>query len=483
MILKEIFPKLQFDEKTAQIKISGLSDDSRLLSKEDLFFVIERKNFDIFSVLEEVQSKASAFVIDKKNKQNIKNLKINKPLVFVSDINREFQRLVNLFYGLDKKSMKAIAVTGTNGKTTTSFLIYSLLRKLGQKCALIGTVKYYIGKRAYRPTHTTPDFLSLRKLLKKAQSLNSKFAIVEVSSHAIAQERIKGLRFSHVVFTNLSRDHLDYHKTIKEYSKVKESLFLTNKKAKSIINIDDACGKNIYRKINSKISYAINSEADFKAENIKLTKKGSFFDLIFKGKRFKAKIKLCGKHNISNALAAIALVYSLGFSLDEVLKFISSLKEVQGRLQEVTDNVFIDYAHTPDALNKVLTSLRNMGYKGVIALFGCGGQRDKGKRQIMGRVSSKLADYTFITSDNPRGEDVLSICEQIKKGVINENYEIIPDREKAIKKALDFLAKKNKKEPNYCLLIAGKGHEDYQILGKKRIHFKDKEVVKKVLNK
>ncbi len=379
------------------------------------------------------------------------------------------------------KNLKIIGITGTNGKTTTAFLIYHLLKKMGQKTSLIGTIKYIIGSKAYKAKLTTPGFIELREILKKIKDTGSNFVVIEVSSHGLLQSRAKGLRFHRSLFTNLSRDHLDYHKTMKSYFSAKKKLFFPQKNAISLINIDDYYGKKIFRGLRGALSFAIKARADFRAENIVLGKGGSHFEMIFSRKHYPVKTHLCGKYNVLNILGAVGLVSSLGFPLPELVKAVSSFKPPKGRLEPVASDIFIDYAHTPDALGNVLGSLRESGYEKIICLFGCGGDRDRGKRRLMGQIASLKADFTFITSDNPRSEEPSAICSQIKKGFKKKNYSVVVDRYKAIKKGIKFF--RQNKAGKSCLLIAGKGHEDYQIIKDKRIPFSDKKVVKQLLKR
>ena len=379
------------------------------------------------------------------------------------------------------KNLEIIGITGTNGKTTTAFLIYHLLKKMGKKASLVGTIKYIIGSKSYKAKLTTPGFIELSKILKKIKKVGSDFVVIEVSSHGIVQGRIKGLKFSRCLFTNLSRDHLDYHKTMKNYFFAKKKFFVSQKNAFSFINIDDGYGKNIARGLKKASSFAIKSGADFRAENIVLEKKGSHFQIVSSRKRYKVKTHLCGRYNVLNILGAVGLVSSLGFPISKVVAAVSSFKPPLGRLEPVAKDIFIDYAHTSDALSNTLGNLRESGYEKITCLFGCGGDRDKGKRRLMGQISSLKSDFTFITSDNPRSEEPLEICSQIEKGFKTKNYSVIVDRRKAIEAAIKFFLQNKSK--NSCLLIAGKGHEDYQIIKDKRIPFSDKKIVKQLLKR
>ncbi len=379
------------------------------------------------------------------------------------------------------KNLKIIGITGTNGKTTTAFLIYHLLKKMGQKASLIGTIKYIIGPKTYKAKLTTPGFIDLGKILKKIKDTDSNFVVIEVSSHGLIQGRVKGLKFSRCLFTNLSRDHLDYHKTMKSYFNAKRKLFFPQSCAISLINTDNYYGKKIFRGLRRALGFGIDSSADFRAENIVLGKGGSYFEITSSGKRYFLKTHLCGRYNVLNILGAVGLVSTLGFPLSEVVRAVNSFKPPKGRLEPVASSVFIDYAHTPDALTNALGSLREAGFENIICIFGCGGDRDRGKRRIMGRIASQKADFTFITSDNPRSEEPLAICSQIEKGFSKKNYLVVPDRYRAIQKGIKLFRKS--KGNNSCLLIAGKGHEDYQIIKDKRIPFSDDKIVKQLLKR
>ncbi|MCK4912262.1 MAG: UDP-N-acetylmuramoyl-L-alanyl-D-glutamate--2,6-diaminopimelate ligase [Candidatus Omnitrophica bacterium] len=379
------------------------------------------------------------------------------------------------------KNLKIIGITGTNGKTTTAFLIYHLLKKMGQKTSLVGTIKYLIGSKTYKAKLTTPGFIDLGKIIKKIKEAGSDFVVIEVSSHGLIQGRVKGLKFCRCLFTNLSRDHLDYHKTMKNYFNAKKKLFSSPKNVISFINIDDCHGRKIAKELKKASSFAIKSQADFRAENIVLEKNQSSFEIVSSHKRYKVKTHLCGRYNVLNILGAVGLVFSLGFPLSKLARAVSSFRSPPGRLEPVAKDLFIDYAHTPDALSNVLENLRESGYKKIICLFGCGGDRDKGKRRLMGQIASARADFTFITSDNPRSEDSLKICSQIEKGFKNKKYSVIVDRYKAIDEAIKFFLKN--KSNDSCFLIAGKGHEDYQIIKDKRIPFSDKKAVKQLLKR
>ncbi len=382
---------------------------------------------------------------------------------------------------IGSNNLKFIGITGTNGKTTTASLIYHLLKKLNQPVALIATVKYVIGSQNIPATYTTPPDFILKDLMKKIKKAKCRYVVMEASSHGLYQDRVKSIRFKRCVFTNLTQDHLDYHKTMKNYFAAKRKLFTNNKKALSFINIDDNYGRRLSKVVTNKRTYGIDRPCDLRASEIKLSETGSAFNLNFSGESYNLRTKLLGRHNILNTLAAAGVVNSLGFSMNDIKKHLVSFGGAKGRLQKAGEDIFVDYAHTPDALENALSSLREVGYQKIITVFGCGGDRDKSKRGPMGQIASQLADFTFITSDNSRSEDPESICLQIKKGFKGKNFSIVADRKKAILEGLKLFKDYSKKGFRCCLLVAGKGHENYQIIGNKRISFNDSKVIKQFI--
>ena len=401
----------------------------------------------------------------------------SKPVIYVDDIYRELVRVASLFYAMDNSSFTFIGVTGTNGKTTTTSLIYQLLEKMDREAALIGTVHYRCMRKEIKSLYTTPDYLYLKKFFYQMRHTKNPYVVMEVSSHAIDQKRIYDINFHHCIFTNLSHDHLDYHGTMPRYYQIKRSFFQENPGALSFINMDDEWGRRLNQEVqNKKVTYAISEGAQWQADDIRISKWGSACLLCYGGKKVQLKTSLLGRHNIYNLLAAVSVTHSLGISLEEIVKLVPTLETPPGRMEQVQPDVFVDYAHSPDALRRALLTLRDAGYTKLILVFGCGGQRDKGKREIMGQIASSLADFSFITSDNPRSEDPYSICSQIQAGFIKDNALIVLDRREAIRQAL-----KDTRKFKCALLIAGKGHEDYQIIGDKRNHFNDQEVIRELI--
>ncbi|MDD3296236.1 MAG: UDP-N-acetylmuramoyl-L-alanyl-D-glutamate--2,6-diaminopimelate ligase [Candidatus Omnitrophica bacterium] len=484
MYLEYLFPSQRLNNSLKGINIKDVYQDSRLVKKGCLFFIIERESFDIYSCLRNLEAKVSVFVAARQAKKKVNCLINKKPVIFVKDVEKELRRVSDILYRHSRNTFKFIGVTGTNGKTTVAFIIYEVLKSMDKDVSLLGTVKHCLGSKEQRAVNTTPGFLDLRKMLVRVQEEGSEFVVMEVSSHALSQRRIEGIDFEKCVFTNLSREHLDYHKTMRDYFLAKQRLFFGHKNKAAIVNADDYYGRKLISRLPAVITYGVNRESEYRAKNLKLGPWGSSFSLVAGGKVYPVTTCLYGKHNIYNILAAVAALASLGFPLPGIISAVASFKPVDGRLQKICDNIFIDYAHTPDAIKKAILALKQSGYNEIICLFGCGGGRDKGKRRAMGAEACALADFSFITSDNPRNENPEDICRQIVAGFSKNNYILIIDRKKAIEEAISRLRKNDKKDKNLsgrCLLICGKGHEEFQIIGERKIPFKDSRVVKSLV--
>jgi UDP-N-acetylmuramyl-tripeptide synthetase len=395
--------------------------------------------------------------------------------------------LSNKFFGYPSKKLKLIGITGTNGKTTTSYFCESIFKEAGYKTGVVGTLCTKIGEKVVKNFLTTPESYDLQEILSIMVKENIEYVIMEVSSHALSLERVKGCEFRVGIFTNLTQDHLDFHKNFEEYKNAKLKLFTEyanlSKEFKGVINVDDENGRFFTNKMEKKyFTYGIKNKADITGENLKFVPEGTEFFLKTPKNKIYLKLKLKGIFNLYNALAASGAAVAENIEIDIIKKGLEKLEYVPGRLEEIKGenfSVFVDYAHTPDGLYNILLALREISKGKIILVFGCGGDRDRKKRPIMGEIAAKLSDYFIITSDNPRSEDPEKIIKEIEEGVKNVKgnfgYEIEIDRETAIRKALK-IAKKND-----TVIIAGKGHEDYQIFKDRIIHFDDREVVKKVL--
>lgn len=405
---------------------------------------------------------------------------INGNITFVKVENsaKTLGRLTANFYGNPSEKLNLIGITGTNGKTSVSTILFDLYTILGFKCALISTVEYRINEEIIASTHTTPDILRVNQLLAKSIENGCEYAFMEVSSHGIHQYRTEGLHFKIAGFTNITHDHLDYHKTFNEYLKIKKRFFdELNPAAVAITNLDDKNGSIMLQNTSAtKRSYAMKTMADFHGKILEADFNGMLLN--FNGHEFWTT--LTGKFNVYNLLLAYAVAVECGAHPEEVLPAISQLKRVKGRFETLKSagGIFfvVDYAHTPDALENILDSINEIRTKNerLITIFGCGGDRDQAKRSEMGKIATRKSTLAIITSDNPRTEDPTKIIKEIEAGVEPQNfskYTSIPDRKEAIKMALKFA------EPKDIILVAGKGHENYQEINGVKNHFDDQETI------
>jgi len=469
------------------IEINGIASDSREVKTNFAFISINGLKVDGHNFINDAISRGAVAIIVEKDVEVLGDITI----IRVSDTKKILSTVADTFYNCPSNRMKIIGVTGTNGKTTTTYFIDQILRKAGHKIGIIGTISYRIGERIIPAVNTTPDPLQLRILLSQMLEAGIKTVIMEVSSHAIAQRRIAGIEFDTCIFTNLTPEHLDYHETFEKYQDTKLQLFeqmgknsKKNTVKKAVINIDNSISKRFIDVCHVDIiTYGLNTNAFVYATDIRSTLSGSCFKLhISTDKSIEVKINLAGRYNIYNALAGISAVLAFGLSLSEIKSGLESLKSVPGRFEKIIANadfhIIVDYAHTPDGMKQVLSTARALTNNKIITVFGCGGDRDRLKRPQMGSIASELSDYTIITSDNPRTEEPMKIIEEIIQGIKDTSssaIEIIPDRKSAIKRAIK-LAKKNE-----MVMILGKGHETYQVLKDTVVPFDDREVAKKYL--
>lgn len=447
-----------------------------------VFVAISGAKFDGHNfILDAIQNGASVVVGEKK--EAIKNC----DGIIVRDSREAYSKLCALFNGKPTKKMKIVGVTGTNGKTTIHWIVYHILKHLQKKVFRVGTIGYEGPEMFSNDSLTTPDALVLHKLFNEALSHGVEYGVMEVSSHALSQYRVNDVLFDAVIFTNLTRDHLDYHVTMDNYYLAKRKLFelLANNEKQpkvAIINCNDEYGVRLVDYCKSIdlpfISYGENEDATWRISDFSQDFNGSLFTLTIGDKKYSVKTKMIGMHNVYNSVAAIAACCHLGISIEDVLHALENISVVCGRLEPVGKNdigVYVDYAHTPDALLHALETLRALNPKKLTVVFGCGGDRDRGKRPQMGEVAAQYADNVVVTSDNPRTEDPNEIIADILSTGISANV-VEPDRAKAIKTALEDA------QPGDIVLIAGKGHEDYQIIGTTKHHFSDQEEVDKFFN-
>lgn len=465
------------------VNISSLTNDSRHVKEGALFICIRGLVADGHRFLSEaVNRRAAAVLVEKGAEHNVPD---GFPLVEVENT-RQIQGLIAArFYDYPAKKLKIIGVTGTNGKTTTTYLIRSILKSAGLKTALLGTVHYQIGEEELPAPYTTPDALELQELLFNMNQKKISHLVMEVSSHALALDRVSSCQADVGIFTNLTRDHLDFHKDMEYYFQAKKKLFTgLGKDGVAILNHDDITYERLKQEINGKIlSYGFYPKADIVCQDLELLPEGLELSIKTPAGSCQIRSRLLGRFNAYNIMAAVSCAIGLGFDLELIARGVENTSAVPGRMEQVEGaenfTVVVDYAHTDDAMKNILSTCREFCTGKLIVVFGCGGDRDRGKRRRMGEVAGKLSDYTILTSDNPRTEDPLSIINEIEKGVktSGKNYEVIPERKQAIEKAIGSAGKGD------VVVLAGKGHEDYQILGQKRIPFDDRLVAADFLKK
>ena len=393
---------------------------------------------------------------------------------YVENPRQYFIKYLKRYYYKKIKDLKLIGITGTNGKTTTCFLLYQALNQLGKKTAYIGTIGFYLNDEKKELRNTTPDIEELYELLMLCQKENVEYVVMEVSSHALDMQRVDSLLYDFVIFTNLTQDHLDYHKTMENYVKCKQKLFTQGKEnCKYIVNIDDAY-KNYF--LNDKsITYGFKN-SDYPLKFIKQ----DFSKTIFSLKKTVYETNLLGKYNLYNLGVCILVLKEIGISTRKIKKVVSQLQAPPGRMQRIDyleNQIIIDYAHTPDAVENILKTMKELPVHRIITILGCGGNRDKAKRPIMGDIAVQYSSQVIFTSDNPRDENPFSILQDMTKKLTKSNYEIIVNRKIAIKKGIQSLSK------NDILLVLGKGHETYQIIKDKKMYFSDLETVLEILGR
>jgi UDP-N-acetylmuramoyl-L-alanyl-D-glutamate--2,6-diaminopimelate ligase len=487
--LKTILNKLKINHTiNKNINILGIENDSRKVKPGYIYVAVVGYKTDGHKYIDSaIQNGAVCVFVEDENHSLINTTSI--PVIPYNNTRKALAHLTKIFYDNPSKHLKLIGVTGTNGKTSITYMLKYILESKGEKVGLIGTICNYIGDKQLNSSVTTPDSLELNRLLNLMVVDNVNYVIMEVSSHALFLDRVYGLNFDSIVFTNITEDHLDFHNTMEEYLKVKESAFdLLSQSEKTkklaVINNDLLVSKRLIQKVNdlglNYVTYGINNQSDYMAVDINFTISNSSFRVENTSKHFNLNIPLPGKFNIYNTLASFAVAMSFGIDDKSILLGLKGVL-IPGRFQliktPIDSFVIIDYAHTDDALKNVLTTIVELSPRRVISVFGAGGDRDKDKRYLMGLVAGELSDLSIVTSDNPRTENPHRILDDIIIGInkVSGSYIKIADRYNAIKKAITL--SKN----GDIVLIAGKGHEDYQIFKDKTIHFDDKEVSEEVI--
>lgn len=462
--------------------VKGVACDSKKVEDGFIFVAVKGTSHDGNKfILQAVEKGAKAVISSQSSNFLISQLPDNVVYIHVPDSRKALSLLAAEFHHWPSRKMKVVGVTGTNGKTTATYLIEALVKKSGKNCGVIGTVNYRFAGQTIPSLNTTPGPLELESILARMREAKTDYVAVEVSSHALDQDRAHGINFSAAIFTNLTHDHLDYHPTLVDYFQAKCKLFKRlNKGALAIINMDDKFGRELsHFTCAPVVTYAIDCPAMATAQDIRYSPDKTEFILKINDYRIDLKTGLIGRHNVYNLLAVAAWAWEEGFSLETIKSAFEEFPQVPGRMEKINFggnfSVFVDYAHTDDALKNVITSLRQVSQGKIIVVFGCGGDRDRNKRPKMGRVVTELADYAIITSDNPRSEEPLDIIDEIIKDIDKDNHIIIPDRRLAIKESLTVAGAGD------IVLVAGKGHEDYQIVKDQVLEFDDRKVVRECL--
>lgn len=446
--------------------------NSKKIEKGDTFIAL-RTNNDGHKYIEDAIKNGATKIIAEYGNYPVETIIVNNTKDYL------VKYLYDNYYS-EIKDLKLIGITGTNGKTTTSILIHNMLNKLGKKTAYIGTNGFYIGKFIKELPNTTPEIIDIYELLIEAKKEGCEYVCLEASSHGLDQNRLKGLTFDFAVFTNLTHEHLGYHKTMENYTKAKQKLFnmLRNNKY-AIINNDDNYKDYFIVKGNNNITYSF-TKGDYYIKEYNITLSHSTFSVVHNNENYTFSTKMLGKHNIYNSLVSIIILSKIGYTFEEINKVLNTVEGPIGRMENINyknNNIIIDYAHTPDGIENVLKTTRELKPNKIITVIGCGGGTgsDREKRSEMGNLVLTMSNKTIFTNDNPRDEDPNQIINDLLKEKVNDNYIIELDRKTAIKKGIEELTN------NDILLILGKGHENYQIIGSNKTHFSDKETVQEII--
>lgn len=488
MQLASLLNSIKVVQVTGEISdksITGIFYDSRKVIKNSVFVAIKGfKSDGHLFIYDAINNGAIAVVLEDFNSVSDESItRQSAAKILVHDSRKALAELSDVFFDSPSRKIKLVGITGTNGKTTSSYFLKSIFESGGFKTGLIGTIANYIGDEEIQTSLTTPESSEINHLLNDMYLQGCTHAVMEVSSHSLALNRVHKLFFSAAIFTNLTQDHLDFHQNFDEYFKSKKILFNSlDSSAYAVYNADDSYGIKIAADTKAEsFSYGISSNSDFRISNIHYDLSGTSFIIHHNKQTFKVSTALVGEFNAYNACSAFSAASLMGFEPSVIINGISKTKQVPGRFEVIGSQarkVIVDYSHTPDSLEKALTAIRKLTGKNipVYAVFGCGGNRDRTKRPLMGKIASEIADHVIITSDNPRFEDPILIIKEIEKGISKKNYTIVENREEAIANAI-----KSSSE-NAVILIAGKGHENYQEINGRRHHFSDREIAEKYLN-
>ncbi|MBN2792762.1 MAG: UDP-N-acetylmuramoyl-L-alanyl-D-glutamate--2,6-diaminopimelate ligase [Desulfuromonadales bacterium] len=478
----------------ATIEISGLACDSRQVQPESLFFALPGVKADGFDYIPQALERGAAAIVCQRLPQHCPE---GICFIQLNNVRLAMAKIAAEYYGDPSRGIPVIGVTGTNGKTTVTYLLEAILRAAGRSPAVFGTVEYRFNDHRIPASHTTPESLELMHMMADFRERGADVLILEVSSHALEQHRVDGIHFDIAVFTNLTPEHLDYHLSLESYFSSKRRLFSELLSAgTAVINHDDPFGRRLLKDNPDWVAFGADNAADVHPQKVMVARDGIEGTFMCADKILNVSSGMIGDFNVSNLMAAMAAAQQLGLDQDVIIRGIASAPQVPGRLEKIANQVgvlaLVDYAHTGDALEQVLNTLAKLDSRRIITVVGCGGDRDPGKRPVMAAVAVKYSDLAVFTSDNPRTEDPLKILEQVRAGALNaggdeftaeqiavgydgKGFIVIPDRRSAI----EFAAQQA--QEGDLLLVAGKGHEDYQILGTEKIHFDDREELARVL--
>ena len=474
MLLRDLLNGIEYNEilREKDVEISGISYDSRKVNPGDLFVCVKGYNSDGHKYAEDAVKKGAVALVCEDD------VSCDVPVVMVNSSRKALSFISAAFYDHPSEKLRIIGITGTNGKTSSTYFLKSILEACGYKVGLIGTNQNMIGDKILETERTTPESLELNELFSQMVEEKVNYVVMEVSSHSLYLDRVSEIKFKVGAMTNITQDHLDFHKTMDEYAKAKAILF--GQCETSVLNTDDKYFPLMKENVKGDlITYGMENNPDIIACDVFMNRNGISYNVKAGEENLRISVPVPGKFNVYNSMLALSIAYALDIPMAFIRMALKNQKGVKGRMEIVdTDtpySVIIDYAHTPDGLLNVLNSINEFKEKRVITVFGCGGDRDNKKRSIMGKIATELSDYTIITSDNPRTENPEKITEEIASGTVNENYTVIVNRKEAIKYALEIA------DEGDIILLAGKGHETYQILNEGKIHFDEREVVKELL--
>lgn len=487
MELSKLVNSLRVIQLTGEVErkdVESITYDSRRVKKNTLFVAVRGFNSDGHNyILEAINKGATAVVLENMAvvpEEIFRHRNVTR--IVVQSSRDALSRISDAFYKQPSSKLTTVGITGTKGKTTTSFFLKNIFETAGMKTGLIGTIANYIGDEKIYTSMTTPESSDLHMLFADMVSSGCTSAVMEVSSHSLVLKRVASVSFMCAVFTNLTSDHLDFHKTHEEYFSAKKILFdMLDENSSAVFNIDDPAGEKIVADCRARrISYGKSTGADYRLTNVSYDLDGTSFDIIRSGETFRVFTRLIGEFNAYNAVSAIAAAEAVGIDIKTAIEGIANAPQVPGRFEVISKNdrsVIVDYSHTADSLEKTLLAIRQItgGSRPVYTVFGCGGNRDKTKRPVMGQIAARLSTRAYVTSDNPRNEEPMDIINDIVAGIDTHNYEVIENRRTAIQTAIE------NSEENAVILIAGKGHETYQEIHGVRHHFSDKEIAEGAL--